>query len=203
MGKKKEDKEKKEKEQEQKEKIQDEIQDEKIEEQKEDVKKEFKSFSQSAKSFFSELLNIKAGTDKEATAESIKKDISMKGQTAWILVFSIIIASIGLNISSPAVVIGAMLISPLMGPILGIGFSVGINDVDTLRSSLINFAVMVVLSILTSFLFFSIPLFQQETPELIARTKPDVRDVLVAVSGGLALIIAVSRPHLDLIQLLV
>lgn len=194
MEEKKEDIDKKEKEQEEKEKIQDEIQDEKIEEQKEDVKKEFKSFSQSTKSFFSELLNIKAGTDKEATAESIKKDISMKGQTAWILVFSIVIASIGLNISSPAVVIGAMLISPLMGPILGIGFSVGINDVDTLRSSLINFAVMVVLSILTSFLFFSIPLFQQETPELIARTKPDVRDVLIAISGGLALIIAISRP---------
>ena len=194
MEEKKEDIEKKEKEQEQKEKVQNEIQDEKIEEQKEDVKKEFKSFSQSAKSFFSELVNIKAGTDKEATAESIKKEISIKGQTAWILVFSIIIASIGLNISSPAVVIGAMLISPLMGPILGIGFSVGINDVDTLRSSLVNSAVMVVLSILTSFLFFSIPLFQQETPELIARTKPDVRDVLIAISGGLALIIAISRP---------
>ncbi len=194
MEEKKEDIEKKEKEQEEKEKIQNEIHDEKIEEQKEEVKKEFKSFSQSTKGFLSELLSIKAGTDKEATAESIKKGISMKGHTAWILVFSILIASVGLNMSSAAIVIGAMLISPLMGPILGIGFSVGINDVDTLRSSLINFAVMVVLSILTSFLFFSIPLFQQETPELIARTKPDVRDVLVAVSGGLALIIAVSRP---------
>jgi len=67
----------------------------------------------------------------------------MKGHTAWILVFSILIASIGLNVSSTAVVIGAMLISPLMGPILGIGFSIGINDIDTLKSSLINLGVMV------------------------------------------------------------
>ena len=195
MGEKRENIEKKEKEQEQKEKVQSEIQEEKIEEQKEEVKKEFKSFSQSAKSFFTELLTIKAGTDKEATSESIKKGISMKGQTAWILVFSIFIASIGLNMSSPAIVIGAMLISPLMGPILGIGFSVGINDVDTLRSSLINYGVMVVLSILASFLFFSIPVFKEATPEIIARTRPDVRDVLIAVFGGLALFISISRPR--------
>ncbi len=192
MKEKKEDIEQREKEQ--KVKKQDKIQDEKIDEQKEEVQKEFKGFFESLKVFLSELLNIKSGTDKEATAASIRKGISMKGQTAWILVFSIFVASIGLNISSTAVVIGAMLISPLMGPILGIGFSVGINDVDTLIASLVNFAVMVVLSILTSFLFFSIPLFQQETPELIARTQPDVRDVLIAISGGLALIIAISRP---------
>ena len=194
MEEKRKDIEKKEKEQEQKEKIQSEIQEEKIEEKKEEVKKEFKSFSQSTKIFFSELLTIKAGTDKEATAESIKKDITIKGQTAWILVFSILIASVGLNMSSPAIVIGAMLISPLMGPILGIGFSVGINDVDTLRSSLVNFMVMVVLSILASFLFFSIPVFQEATPEIIARTRPDVRDVLIAIFGGLALFISISRP---------
>jgi len=195
MEEKKEDIEKKDKEQEEKEKIQNEIQDEIIGEQKEEVKKEFKSFSQSTKSFLSEVINIKTGTDKEATAESIKKGISMKGHTAWILVFSIFIASIGLNMSSAAIVIGAMLISPLMGPILGIGFSVGINDVDTLRSSLINFAVMVVLSILASFLFFSIPVFKEATPEIIARTRPDVRDVLIGIFGGLALFISISRPR--------
>ena len=194
MEDKKEDIEKKEKEQEEKEKIQDKIQEEKIEQSKEEVQKDFKSFSQSAKDFFSEILSIKAGTDKEATAESIKKAISMKGHTAWILVFSILIASIGLNMSSAAVVIGAMLISPLMGPILGVGFSIGINDIDTLRASMLNFGVMIALSILTSFLFFSIPIFQEATPELLARTRPDVRDVLIAISGGLALIIAISRP---------
>ncbi len=171
-----------------------EVHDQKVDEQKEKVGKEFKGFWYNFKDFFKELLNIRISTDKEKTAQIIRDGISVKGHTAWILIFSIFIASIGLNMSSTAIVIGAMLIAPLMGPILGIGFSVGINDVDTLRSSLINFAVMVVLSILASFLFFSIPLFQNETPELIARTRPDVRDVLIAVSGGLALIIAISRP---------
>jgi hypothetical protein len=77
---------------------------------------------------------------------------------------------------------------------LGIGFSIGVNDVDTLKSSVINFGAMVFLSLLTSFLFFSIPIFNEATPEILARTKPDVRDVLIAISGGLALIIAISRP---------
>jgi len=170
-------------------------QDKKLKEQKEEVHKEFKGFFQSLKEYLPQLLNIKKGTDKETTAQTIKEGISMKGHTAWILVFSILIASIGLNISSTAVVIGAMLISPLMGPILGIGFSIGVNDVDTLKASVINFGVMVALSILTSFLFFSIPIFKEATPEILARTKPDVRDVLIAIAGGLALFIAISRPR--------
>lgn len=169
-------------------------QDQKLKDQKSDVQKEFKGFFQSIKEYLPELLSIRKGTDKEATAATIREGVSIKGQTAWILVFSILIASIGLNTSSPAVVIGAMLISPLMGPILGIGYSIGVNDVDTLKSSVINFGSMVFLSILTSFLFFSIPIFSEATPEILARTRPDVRDVLIAITGGLALIIAISRP---------
>ena len=165
-----------------------------LKEQQDEVQKEFKGFFQSLKEYLPKLLTIRLGTDKEATAERIREGISIKGQTAWILVFSILIASIGLNVSSTAVVIGAMLISPLMGPILGIGFSIAVNDVDTLKASVINFAAMVALSILTSFLFFSIPIFKEATPEFLARTKPDVRDVLIALSGGLALIVAISRP---------
>ncbi len=171
------------------------LEDKKLEKQKEEVHKEFKGFFQSLKEYLPELLNIKKGTDREATAETIKEGISMKGHTAWILVFSILIASIGLNVSSTAVVIGAMLISPLMGPILGVGFSIGINDVDTLKASIINFGIMVALSVLTSFLFFSIPIFQEATREILSRTKPDVRDVLIAIAGGLALFIAISRPR--------
>jgi len=87
-----------------------------------------------------------------------------------------------------------MLISPLMGPILGVGLSIGINDLDTLKRSLINLGVMIGLSLVTSFIFFSIPLFQELTPELYARVRPDVRDVFIALAGGLALIVAVSRP---------
>jgi len=143
--------------------------------------------------FFFEVFDIKTGTDKKGTIEDIKEKIAMKGNTAWILVFSILIASIGLNIGSPAVVIGAMLISPLMGPILGVGLSIGTNDIDTLKRSLINFGVMIALSLGTSFLFFLIPIFRNETPELIARTTPDVRDVFIAMAGGFALIIALSR----------
>jgi len=139
------------------------------------------------------ILDIRADTDKKGTIEDIIDNISMKGHTAWVLSFSILIASIGLNVSSPAVVIGAMLISPLMGPILGIGLSIGINDIDTLRRSFANFGVMVVLSLLTSFLFFKIPIFQDLTPEIKARTAPDVRDVFIAIAGGLALIMAISR----------
>jgi uncharacterized hydrophobic protein (TIGR00271 family) len=154
---------------------------------------DFKSIIESIKQFLHEILDISKDTDKKGTIEDIKGNISMKGHTAWVLVFSILIASIGLNVSSTAVVIGAMLISPLMGPILGIGLSIGINDIDTLKRSLINLGVMIGLSLATSFLFFLIPLFRNETPELLARTAPDVRDVFIAIAGGLALIIALSR----------
>lgn len=145
------------------------------------------------KQFLLEVLDIRKDTDRNGTIEDIKSNISMKGHTAWVLVFSILIASIGLNISSPAVVIGAMLISPLMGPILGVGLSLAINDLETLKRSLINLGVMVGLSLLTSFFFFLIPIFSAETPEILARTAPDVRDVFIAIAGGLALIIALSR----------
>lgn len=168
-------------------------QSEQTEIEKENVKKEFQSFAESVKEFLVNLLDIREGTDKKETIQKIKDGIPVKSHTAWILVFSIVIASIGLNVSSTAVVIGAMLISPLMGPILGVGLSIGINDIDTLKRSLINLGVMVALAVITSFLFFSIPIFQEPTPELLARTKPDVRDVLIAIAGGIALIVAISR----------
>lgn len=166
---------------------------ENIETSKQPTKKEAKDIFESIKMFLFKLLDIRSDTDRKGTIEDIKGNISMQGHTAWVLVFSILIASIGLNTSSTAVVIGAMLISPLMGPILGVGLSIGINDIDTLRRSLINLGVMVGLSLVTSFTFFLIPLFRNETPELIARTAPDVRDVFIAIAGGLALIIALSR----------
>lgn len=152
-----------------------------------------RDFFTGLKNFLVELLDLRDGTDIPETIDKIKDGIQVKSHTAWILIFSIFIASIGLNVSSTAVVIGAMLISPLMGPILGVGLSVGTNDIDTLRLSLKNLGIMVGLSIVSSFLFFSIPLFQEETPEILARTKPDIRDVLIAISGGLALIVALSR----------
>jgi uncharacterized hydrophobic protein (TIGR00271 family) len=160
----------------------------------EEAKKKVTGLMGGIKEFLAALLDIKTNTDKAGTAQAIKDNISMQGHTAWILVFSILIASIGLNANSAAVVIGAMLISPLMGPILGVGLSFGINDIDTLRRSMVNLGVMVGLSLTTSFLFFSIPLFQDATPEILARVRPDVRDVFIAIAGGLALIVAISRP---------
>ena len=145
------------------------------------------------KTFLKELFDFRDNTDHNATIDAIKADIPFKGATAWILIFSIFVASIGLNVSSTAVVIGAMLISPLMGPIVGVGLSVAINDVETLRRSLINLGVMVVLSVLTAFLYFSISPLTEETPELLSRTYPTILDVLVAIFGGLALIVAKTK----------
>ena len=125
-----------------------------VDQTKDDIKKEAQGLFVSLKRFLRELLDFREDTDRDATIEAIKNDIGFKGATAWILVCSIFVASIGLNANSTAVVIGAMLISPLMGPILGVGLSIAINDVDTLKRSLINLGIMIVLSLLTAFLFF-------------------------------------------------
>jgi len=162
-------------------------------ESKKEVEKDFKGLLGSTKKFLSELLDIRTNTDQEATKEAIIADIPFKGHTSWILICSIFIASVGLNANSTAVVIGAMLISPLMGPILGMGMSLAINDIDTLRRSLKNLTVMVVLSVLTAFLFFYFFPLKTESSELLARTKPDIRDVLIAFFGGLALVIARAK----------
>lgn len=167
--------------------------DKEMEESKQAVRKDAKGLFVSLKTFFVELLDFRADTDRDNTIEAIKLDIPFKGATAWILVCSIFVASVGLNANSTAVVIGAMLISPLMGPILGIGLSIAINDIFTLRKSLVNFGVMVLLSVITAFLFFFIFPLREETSELLGRTQPDIRDVLIAFFGGLALIIARTK----------
>ena len=164
-----------------------------LDQNKQAVKKDAQGLFKSLKTFMVDLLDFRADTDREGTIELIKGDIPFKGATAWILICSIFVASVGLNANSTAVVIGAMLISPLMGPILGIGLSIAINDIDTLKKSLINFGVMVVLSVITAFLFFLIFPLREESSELLARTQPDIRDVLIAFFGGLALIIARTK----------
>ncbi len=164
-----------------------------IENSGEEVKKDLSGLWGSLKKFLKDLLDIRQDTDQKTTIETIKSDIPFKGHTSWILICSIFIASIGLNANSTAVVIGAMLISPLMGPILGMGMSLAINDIDTLRRSLKNFGVMVGLSVLTAFLFFKFFPLRDESSELLARTAPDIRDVLIAFFGGLALVIARAK----------
>jgi uncharacterized hydrophobic protein (TIGR00271 family) len=158
-----------------------------------DLKEEAQGFLANVWTFIQSVFNFRKDTDTEETVEAIKKDISFRGATAWILICSIFVASIGLNANSTAVVIGAMLISPLMGPILGIGMSIAINDIFTLKKSLINFGIMVVLSVMTAVLFFWLFPLSEVTSELFARTRPDIRDVLIAFFGGLALIIARTK----------
>jgi uncharacterized hydrophobic protein (TIGR00271 family) len=157
------------------------------------VKADAKGLVASIKVFLIELLDFREDTDREATISAIKADIPFKGATAWILICSIFVASVGLNADSSAVVIGAMLISPLMGPILGVGLSIAINDIDTLKKSLINLLTMLALSLLTAFLFFYLFPLNQDTSELLGRVRPDIRDVLIAFFGGLALIIARTK----------
>ncbi len=145
------------------------------------------------KNFFVGILSIKQGTDKKATVAGIQKDIVFRGPTAWILMFSILIASIGLNINSIAVIVGAMLISPLMGPILGVGLSLGTNDWQTLLKSLKNLGIAVLISLVTSGVYFALTPLEHAQSELLNRTRPTLLDVLVALFGGFAGIIAGSR----------
>ena len=129
----------------------------------------------------------------EEIRNNILKDITFKGYNVWILICSIVICSIGLNINSSAVVIGAMLISPLMGPILGVGLSVGTNDILNFKLSLQNFLIALGISLLTSTVFFLISPLEDVQNELLARTQPTLLDALLAAFGGLAGIIAISR----------
>jgi len=134
--------------------------------------------------------------DKEndlITINEIKKNVEFKGTNLWILIFAIIIASVGLNMNSAAIIIGAMLISPLMGPIIGIGLGAGINDFELIKKSLRNLALASSISILTSAIYFWITPLGEASSELLSRTKPTIWDVLIALAGGLAGVIATSR----------
>ena len=130
-------------------------------------------------------------TDKEETIVEVKKGVEFKGLNLWILVFAIFIASLGLNTNSTAVIIGAMLISPLMGPIMGLGLSMGINDFDLLKQSFKSYALATLISLVTSTLYFFISPMSTAGSELLARTYPTVYDVMIALFGGMAGIVAV------------
>ena len=128
--------------------------------------------------------------DPEIVIEKISKDSVFKGTNLWILVFAIFIASLGLNINSTAVIIGAMLISPLMGPIMGIGMGLAINDLHLAKEAVKNFSFAVFVSLVTSFIYFSITPLNDAFSELLARTTPTIYDVMIALFGGLAGIVA-------------
>ena len=140
-----------------------------------------------------EYTHLKDDTDYEATVRYISGSVEFRGVNLWVLAFATIVASVGLNVNSTAVIIGAMLISPIMGPITGIGLAVGILDEDLLKRSLRNLFIMVIISLLTSTLYFLISPLSGAQSELMARTRPTIFDVFIAFFGGLAGIVATSR----------
>lgn len=130
--------------------------------------------------------------DERDTIESIRKGIEFKGTNLWVLIFATFIASLGLNTNSTAVIIGAMLISPLMGPIMGFGLGLAISDFELIKKAFRNFATATVFSVITSTLYFLISPISEAQSELLARTQPTVYDVMIAFFGGLAGIVASS-----------
>lgn len=134
-----------------------------------------------------EIINIDTHIDSDAAERAIRGNIEFRGPNAWILAVAIIIASVGLNVNSIPVIIGAMLISPLMGPIFGLGLGLGINDINLMKQAGKNLIIMVSISVMVSFLYFLItPLSLSNPTELLARTRPTIFDVMIALFGGLA-----------------
>ena len=141
-----------------------------------------------------ETLNLNGHIDTDSAERAIRNNIEFKGPNAWILAVAVIIASVGLNVNSIPVVIGAMLISPLMGPIFGLGLGLGVSDIQLMKSSGKNLLVMVSISMAVAFLYFLItPLSMSNPTELLARTSPTFYDVLIALFGGFAGILEQCR----------
>ncbi|GAE14142.1 hypothetical protein IX307_000664 [Bacteroides pyogenes] len=145
------------------------------------------------KSFLKEYLDLRKDRENElATVDSIRKGVEFKGANLWILIFAIFMASLGLNVNSTAVIIGAMLISPLMGPIMGVGLSVGLNDFELMKRSLKSFLITTAFSVATATIFFLITPLVEARSELLARTSPTIYDVFIGLFGGMAGVVALS-----------
>lgn len=158
----------------------------------EDIKNGFKNMPY-IRFFIRNYLRLQKDPEEEAlTVEMIRNGVEFKGATLWILIFAIFIASLGLNLNSVAVIIGAMLISPLMGPIMGMGLAVGISDFELLKKSSRSYLVATIFSVITSTIYFALTPLDEAQSELLARTSPTIYDVLIALFGGSAGIIAYS-----------
>lgn len=145
------------------------------------------------RSFLREYMDLKKDKENELeTVDSIRKGVEFKGANLWILIFAIFMASLGLNVNSTAVIIGAMLISPLMGPIMGVGLSVGLNDFELMKRSLKSFFITTAFSVVTATIFFLLAPMAGSQSELLARTSPTIYDVFIALFGGLAGVVALS-----------
>lgn len=150
------------------------------------------------KDFITDRFNLEEDKANEnEIVESIKKGVEFRGTNIWVLIFAIFIASIGLNVNSTAVIIGAMLISPLMGPIMGIGLGIGINDFELIKKAFKNLAIATIISVITSAIYFFISPLSDAQSELLARTTPTIWDVMIALFGGLAGIVATTRKNIS------
>ena len=149
-----------------------------------------------------EILHARLSLTEDKAEDSVIDDrirgnIGMHGSNLWILMFAIFVASVGLNVNSTAVIIGAMLISPLMGPIMGIGYGAGINDFVLIRTAFKNLAIATLIALLTSTLYFLISPLDTAQSELLARTTPTAWDVLIGFFGGLAGIVGATRKEIS------
>ncbi len=148
------------------------------------------------RTIFISLFNLHNGEDdRQKTLQSVKDNISFTGANLWILACAILVASVGLNVNSTAVIIGAMLISPLMGPIVASGFALGMYDFDLLKKSLRNLFIATLAGLLVSTIYFFISPFKEVQSEILARTSPNIYDILIAFFGGLVGVISVTRVH--------
>lgn len=143
--------------------------------------------------FFKDYLDLnKSKEDEQQTVDAIRNGVEFKNANLWILIFATFIASLGLNVNSTAVIIGAMLISPLMGPIMGVGLAIGINDFELMKRSLKSFFIATAFSVTTASIYFAFTPLDEVQSELLARTSPTIYDVFIALVGGLAGIVAVA-----------
>lgn len=145
--------------------------------------------------FFDKFSISREKEDLQTVITNIDNGVVFRGTNLWVLIFAIFVASLGLNLNSTAVIIGAMLISPLMGPIMGIGLGMGINDILLLRKAIYNFAIASGVALITSTIFFLLSPLDDAHSEILARTTPTIYDVLIAFFGGLAGIVATSSKH--------
>lgn len=143
--------------------------------------------------WFQNVFNIKNGTDYANTAKTITDGIGIKGTNVWLMICSALLASIGLDTNSTAVIIGAMLISPLMSPILGVGYSIGVQDREIFIRSTRNLAYSTFFSLLTALVYFLLTPLGQPTSEILSRTQPTLLDIGIAFFGGVAGIVSFSR----------
>lgn len=147
--------------------------------------------------YFRNVIDLSQGVDKRSVIEEISLKKSMSGANSWMLMCSIVIASIGLDINSTAVIIGAMLISPLMSPILAIGLGVAINDTDMLKDALFQFSIAVGIAVITSTIYFMISPFGEMTEQISSRTEPTFLDIPIAFFGGIAGIVSIARKDIS------